>query len=263
MKQSTLAISLVLCLLIETAGCSIIAPQPTSTPTPTCAEDGHVERGSVKSPTLGWAIDFEYYLPPCYEEHTWASYPVIYLIPGRSGPASAWNAGGASEVANRMIRSGEIPPVIWVSPPNYTSDTQGQALLDDLIPYIDENLRTLTDRQHRAVGGASLGGAMAYRMAFQHPDLFSSAGIFGSGVVQGDEEAFSNWIAAILPEQMPRVLIDCGDEDVFMLDRAKLTAEMLEEREVSYLLNIGSGGHDFGYWGGNLEMYLRWYAEDW
>ena len=26
---------------------------------------------------------------------------------------------------------------------------------------------------------------------------------------------------------------------------------------------VSAGGHDFGYWGGNLEMYLRWYAEDW
>jgi enterochelin esterase-like enzyme len=188
---------------------------------------------------------------------------VIYLIPGRSGPASAWNAAGAGEVANQMIRSGEIPPFIWISPPNYTSDTRGQALLDDLIPYIDENLRTLTDREHRAVGGASLGGAIAYRMAFRHPDLFSSAGVFGSGVVQGEEDALNSWIADTPPEQRPRVLIDCGDNDVFMLDPAKAMADILEEWEIPHVMNIGEGDHDFRYWGSNLEMYFRWYAEDW
>lgn len=264
MKQSALAISLVLLSLIGTAGCSIIAPPPpTPTPTPTCSEDGYVEQGQVESPTLGWSIDFEVYLPPCYAEHTWAAYPALYLIPGLYGAASAWNGAGSAEIANRMIRAGEIPPFIMVSPANYPSDSHGHALMHDLFPYIQENYRTLNDRNHRAVGGASMGGVISYRLAFQHPILFNSVGAFGSGVVHGEEETLAAWIAALPAEQRPRTLIDCGDEDTYMLGRARQMAEILEGQEMPYVLNVGSGAHDYTYWVGNLEMYLRWYAEDW
>jgi enterochelin esterase-like enzyme len=264
MKPITLAIPLVLLLLIGTAGCSTIAPPPTApTPTPMCAEDGYVERDRVESPTLGWRIDFEVYLPPCYAEHTWAAYPVLYLIPGLHGAASAWNGAGAAEIANRMIRESEVTPFIMVSPANYPSDSHGDALMHDLFPYIEENYRTLNDRTHRAVGGASMGGAIAYRMAFRRPDLFNSVGVFGSGVVHGEEETFKTWVAALPAEQRPRTLIDCGDEDAYMLGRARQMAEILEGQEMPYVLNVESGAHTYTYWIGNFEMYLRWFAEDW
>jgi enterochelin esterase-like enzyme len=262
MKSITLAIPLVLLSLIGAPGCSVIAsPAPTSTPT--CAEYGHVERGGVESPTLGWAIDFEVYLPPCYAQHTWASYPVLYLIPGLHGAASAWNGAGAADIADRMIRAGEVPAFIMVTPANYPSDSQGDALMADLFPHIEERYRTLNDRTHRAVGGASMGGAIAYRMAFEHPILFSSVGVFGSGVVHGEEEAFAAWVAALPAEQRPRTLIDCGDEDTYMLGRARQMAEILAAQEMPYALNVGSGAHNYTYWVGNMEMYLRWYAEEW
>jgi S-formylglutathione hydrolase FrmB len=100
-------------------------------------------------------------------------------------------------------------------------------------------------------------------MAFQHPDLFSSVGVFGSGVLSGDEENVNAWIAAMSPEQQPRVLIDYGDRDIHMAVNAKRTAEILDEWGIPYTLNAGQGDHSYVYWCSNLEMYLRWYAEDW
>lgn len=264
MKPFHLVAPLVLLLLVGTAGCSIIAPPPpTSTPTPTCAKDGYTEQGQVESPTLGWKMDFEVHLPPCYAEHTWAAYPVLYLIPVLHGGMADWKGAGAAETANRMIRAGEIPPFIIVSPANYPSDSHGDALINDLLPYIEKNYRTLNDRNHRAVGGASMGGAIAYRMAFRRPDLFSSVGVFGSGVVSGDEGNLNDWIAAMSPEQWPRVLLDCGDEDTPMLKNTKETAKILDKWEIPYTLNVEPGAHSYGYWGSNLEIYLRWFAEDW
>jgi enterochelin esterase-like enzyme len=264
MKQTTIAISLILCLLIGTTGCSIIAPAPpTPIPTPACSEDGYTEQDRVESPTLGWKIDFEVYLPPCYAEHTWAAYPVLYLIPVLHGGMADWKGAGSTEIANRMIHAGEIPPFIIVSPANYPSDSHGDALMNDLFPHIEENYRTLNDRTHRAVGGASMGGAIAYRMAFRRPDLFSSVGIFGSGVVSGDEGNLNDWIAAMSPEQWPRVLLDCGDGDTPMLKNTREMARVLDEWEIPYTLNVEPGGHSYAYWGGHLEMYYKWYAEDW
>jgi enterochelin esterase-like enzyme len=162
-----------------------------------------------------------------------------------------------------MIRRGAIEPFILVTTGNYSSDMDGTIFLDDLIPYIDEHLRTREGRQYRVVGGASLGGVVAYRMAFQHPEIFGSIGLFGSGVEFGEEEIVSAWLEEISEEEMPRVLIDYGEEDFSMGMNAQLTADMLDARGVSNTLNVEPGDDSYRYWSSNLEMYLQWYAEDW
>jgi enterochelin esterase-like enzyme len=265
MKRWGLGTALV-SLALALAGCSAAAtPAPTEalTPTPECAEDGRVEQTRIESPTLGFPIDAAYYLPPCYDRHTWASYPVLYLIPGRGGSMTAWNSAGAAEEANEMIRAGEIPPFVIVSTSNYSTDAHGQALIDDLVPWVDDTFRTLAERRYRAVGGASMGGVIAYRMAFQHPDLFGSVGIFGSGVVGGDERNVDDWIAATSTGLRPRVLLDCGEGDTAMLINAEKTVTILDEWGIPYTFNSEPGAHSMAYWSSNLALYYEWYAEEW
>lgn len=263
--------ALVILFLLTTVGCGdrlSSLPEASLTPagqtalTSGCAQDGGVRQERIESPTLGWEMQFEVYLPPCYEQQGEATYPVLYLIPGMGGSAASWNAVGAARTANQLIRAGEIPPLILVTPGNYSSDSHGLALVNDLVPYVDGHLRTQAGRRYRAVGGYSLGGVIASRMAFQFPDLFGSVGVFGAGVDRSAEGSFDAWIAATPPEKRPRVLIDCGDNDPEVV-RAKYMAEILRKWEISYTLNVEPGEHSLAYWGSHLEMYLRWYAEIW
>ena len=277
MGRSHLIALTILLALVSTAGCAPTSPlssvQPAAapttqpSPTPECTQDGLVQQARtvqtrIDSPTLGRPLQFEYYLPPDYEHQTGASYPVLYLIPGGGGTASTWTSDmHAAEIADQLIRGGQIPPFILVTTANLSDDQQGAALIDDLVPYVDDHFRTQTDRRHRAVGGFSLGGLIAYRMAFQHPDLFGSVGLFG-GVVRSEEEAINAWIEATPREQWPRVLMDYGDQDP-LVKKAKIMTDVLDRWGIPYTLNVGSAGHDLLYWSGHLEMYLRWYAEDW
>ena len=50
-----------------------------------------------------------------------------------------------------------------------------------LIPWIDENLRTLPRRDGRAIAGLSQGGFGALSYAARHPDLFTSVASFSGG----------------------------------------------------------------------------------
>ena len=47
-----------------------------------------------------------------------------------------------------------------------------------LIPFIDSTFRTLTDRDHRAMAGLSMGGMQTFQVTFNHLDLFSYIGGF-------------------------------------------------------------------------------------
>lgn len=270
-RTGWVAVAVLVSLLLVALGCTRAGatqgPTPASpTPivaTPVCREDGVVGDGSVESPTQGWPIRFQYYLPPCYEEQSGRAYPVVYLIHGRGGSQVTWNSSArAAEIANRMIRDGTVPPFILITPANTSGDPYGLALANDLVPYVDEAFRTQTDRRHRVVGGASLGGVVAARMAFQFPDRFGSVGIFGGGMVSGDEGNFEEWIAGMPPQLWPRVLIDIGDQDT-MMEATERLAGLLDERGIPYTLNVEPGGHTYAYWSSNLEMVLRWYAQDW
>ncbi len=68
---------------------------------------------------------------------------------------------------------------------------------EKIIPYVDAHFRTLPQRKYRTAAGGLLGGAVAYRLAFQRYDLFSSAGIFGNGADVGKEESIRAWLAGI------------------------------------------------------------------
>jgi enterochelin esterase family protein len=60
-----------------------------------------------------------------------------------------------------------------------------------LIPYIDSNFRTLSDRDHRAMAGLSMGGMQTFQITLNHLDLFSYIGGFSGAagsLVLGDQK---------------------------------------------------------------------------
>ena len=58
-----------------------------------------------------------------------------------------------------------------------------RVLLDEIIPYIDSNYRTLADQPHRAMAGLSMGGMQTKSIALTHLDTFSHIGIFSGGAI--------------------------------------------------------------------------------
>jgi enterochelin esterase-like enzyme len=59
-------------------------------------------------------------------------------------------------------------------------DGFGQVIIKDLIPVIDNNFRTIADREHRAMAGLSLGGTQTYQITQANLDKFANIGIFSA-----------------------------------------------------------------------------------
>ncbi len=229
---------------------------------PACTQDGAVQTHSIDLSTSGSSIRFQIYLPPCYEQQLSSRYPVIFLLHGAGGRALTWNQNGAAEVANRMIRDGQVPPFILVTPGFSELDDKCTTLANDFAPQIDDRFRTLSHPQHRGVGGASSGGHLAACMAFQFPEQFGSAGVFGGGIFAEHTEDFDRWIDATPSQQQPRVLIDIGEQDDMMPFTNVLT-RTLARQDIPYTLITEPGGHSFEYWASHLETYYLWFAQDW
>ena len=60
-------------------------------------------------------------------------------------------------------------------------------LVDDVIPYVDANFRTIADQPHRAMAGLSMGGAETHSITLAHLDVFSGIGLLSGGTVTPDD----------------------------------------------------------------------------
>ena len=124
-----------------------------------------------------------------------ARYPVLYLLHGGAGGNSAqWSTGGGDVEG---ITNGK--PIITVMPDGgkvgWYTDWKDQSRgaqawrtfhVDQLIPWIDANLRTIAAKNGRAIAGLSMGGFGAVRYAQDRPDLFQFVGSFSGAVDLGD-----------------------------------------------------------------------------
>jgi enterochelin esterase family protein len=60
-------------------------------------------------------------------------------------------------------------------------------LVEEMIPFIDANFRTLADQPHRAMAGLSMGGALTHGITLAHLDKFSHIGMFSGGSIAVSE----------------------------------------------------------------------------
>jgi enterochelin esterase-like enzyme len=54
-------------------------------------------------------------------------------------------------------------------------------LIDELIPFVDANFRTLSNSENRAMAGLSMGGMETRTITLANPDVFNYTGVFSGG----------------------------------------------------------------------------------
>jgi enterochelin esterase-like enzyme len=94
-----------------------------------------------------------------------------------AGAATAGGRAGPTDAAPARRAGGGGGPGRF----NFTAFEK--VLIEELIPYIDANFRTLTDQPHRAMAGLSMGGAQTRSITLKHLDKFSHIGLFSGGSI--------------------------------------------------------------------------------
>jgi enterochelin esterase-like enzyme len=134
------------------------------------------------------------YTPPGYDKDRKKHYPVLYLQHGWGEDETAWsNQGHANLIMDNLIAEGKIKPFIIVMTYGMTNNVKigglrnfditpfQTVLIDELIPYIDANFRTVADQPHRAMGGLSMGGMETKTITLARPDVFSHYALLSGG----------------------------------------------------------------------------------
>lgn len=142
------------------------------------------------------------YTPPDYDKDVTKRYPVLYLQHGYREGESGWgDQGHAGLIMDNLLAEGKANPFIIVMENGGTSgdlSKQGglggfdwgkfeHILLEDVIPYIDTNFRTIADQSHRAMAGLSMGGMQTKRITLANLDKFSHIGLFSGGSISMDD----------------------------------------------------------------------------
>lgn len=241
------------------------SPTPTITPLGCLTQPGRVEQGVVQETTP--PQEYLIYLPPCYDEMSDQRYPVLYLLHGQTYTDDQWLRLGAVEVMDRLFLENEFSTYIIIFPDDRYWNVQagpgfGQRLVDYLVPYIDQNYRTLADREHRAIGGLSRGAGWALRLGLQRWELFGTMGLHSLAAFRDDRPFLEDWLEAIPSENWPNIFIDTGESDS-ELGFNSLFESSLIQLGIPHEWHLYPGAHDEAYWSAHVEEYLRWYAAVW
>jgi enterochelin esterase-like enzyme len=245
------------------------SPSPTPTSLACWREGGHFESGALETVLLRNPLEFRVYLPPCYAEFPEQAYPTLYLIHGQSSTDDQWQRLGAGDIAGALVASGELPPFIMVMPRDRvwsepTEDKFGQAVVEVLLPYVEANYRTLPERQYRAVGGLSRGGAWALHLGITYTESFAAVGMHSGFAFHTDAPLLRSWLKETPSEQMPRFYLDVADHDRPDIYASAVWFEaMLTEYNIPHEWHVFIGYHEEAYWQAHVEQYLRWYAQGW
>ena len=213
------------------------------------------------------------YTPADYEQGK-KKYPVLYLQHGMGEDETGWSKQGHMQhIMDNAIAAGKAVPMIVVmesgdikAPFRGGNNQAGRSeygasfypvLLNDLIPYIDKNFRTLADREHRAMAGLSWGGHQTFDVVLTNLDKFAwmgtfSGAIFGLDVKTAYDGVFTN--AAEFNKKIHYLYMNWGSDDFIKSDGI---VKQLRELGIKVEASESKGtGHEWLTWRRGLNEFI-------
>lgn len=212
------------------------------------------------------------YTPPGYESGK-EKYPVLYLLHGNGQIEASWTwTGRANVILDNLLAEGKVKPMIVVMPFGHTvreiktADANSAAptpgadmaaiekeLMGAVKPLIESKYRVLTDRNHRAIGGLSMGAAQSLSIGLHNLDQFAYIAAFSGA---GNRAEWEKADSQTLNRKLKVLWLGCGTED-FAYKGVKAMHTLFTEKNVKHVWNESGAGHSWPNW----QTYLSKYAE--
>lgn len=222
------------------------------------------------SPSLGRHVRYTVLLPDPAAGP--GPYPVLYQLHGASDDHTGWLR------FSNLARYAATSPFLVVLPDgglsfwlNYSAHERYE---DFLINDLPAHLARLfhVDQGPAAIGGLSMGGFGALRLAFKYPDRFRSvwahssalwpvsvlAQRFGSPPLDPVDADIYHWAERASADRLPAIAFDCGTDD-FLIEENRRFHAFLEERGVPHDYREHPGGHTWDYWDQHVREALRFH----
>ena len=236
-------------------------------------QHGTVSHPWYDSKLLGYSRRLTVYTPYGYEANPKKKYPVLYLLHGAGGDEEAWiSMGRTAQILDNLIEKGLAEPMIVVmpngNPGQQAARTLGipekqmnwrapefqnvyvRSLCEEIVPFIEKNVRAIAKPASRAIAGLSMGGGHTISASILYPEMFdyicplSAAG-----------QASAEQIAALKKAGVRLYFLACGDAD-FLFQGSQQLDKTLTEQGLDHVYFVSDGGHTWSNW----RLYLNTFA---
>ena len=149
------------------------------------------------------------YTPPTYGKDK-KKYPVLYLQHGWGEDETSWSRQGcAGIIMDNLLAEGKCVPFIVVMTYGMTNEVRfgglgdftakdfETVLVDELVPFIDNNFRTIAKKDSRAMAGLSMGGMETKTITLRRPEVFGYYGLFSGGTYAPEDIKDKNQVKLI------------------------------------------------------------------
>ena len=232
-------------------------------------------------------------LPTNYDKAKGNRYAVVYLLHGLTGHFNDWtDKTKLAEYASKrdfIVVTPEGGNGWYSDSATAVNDKYESYIVQELIPEIDKKYRTISDRQHRAIAGLSMGGYGSLKFGLKYPEKFVLIGSFSGALgaaswsdktlgngwkvvtdsimsVYGAEESQTrkdNDIYKIVKEMSPEkaknlpfIYVDCGTEDGLIQQNRDFAAILLEKK-IPHEFRQLPGKHDWIFWNSQVEEFFE------
>lgn len=230
--------------------------------------------------------DVTFFVPP--QAHGLQGVPLFILLHGVYGSHWAWSMkAGAHRIAAQIISANPSAPFVLAMPSDGLwghgsgylphQDSDAESWIVDAVPMLASQACTAVDASSKlCIGGLSMGGFGALRLAAKFPHRFAAAAAHSSithidqhGRFTPDDRsgwqrsaADENLVAAFQSVQPLRcaLSIDCGTEDPQLADNRELHARM-QAANIAHQYEEHPGAHDWSYWRYRLPATLRFFSD--
>lgn len=254
-----------------------------------------VEHLTIYSEALHANMHVDVYLPPHYTAKV--KYPVLYLLHGKDANQNSWmttalrvNSVGIDEIANQLMTTDKVNPMIIVSPEidnsygintspvkhdvgGYSRGDYETYITTDLVRYIDTHYSALQTSNGRFIGGYSMGGFAALHAAFTHPSLYSKVAVMSAALWNDGLPSSLAWIYPTKDAQMARdpitiakhekveipVEIIEGTSDPFYDADIRLY-RVLKSQGAKVTLYTYPGDHNYAFWRTHAPQLLLFFG---
>ena len=226
---------------------------------------GTVRAHWYQSKSLGKRRSLHVYTPPGYDQ-SGRKLPVMYLLHGSGDNDGTWAAlGRANVILDNLIAAKQARPMIvvmtdghpYISPPGVspTNTTERgrntkdyeRDFIEDVMPFVEANYRTINQRESRAIIGLSMGGGQSLHVGLNHLDRFAWVGAMSAAVPGENDVAVALADAKATNKKLKTLWIAIGKDD-FLLSRNKTFDELLTSQGIAHTYKITEGNHSWPVW---------------
>jgi S-formylglutathione hydrolase FrmB len=207
-------------------------------------------------------------------------FPMVYMLHGLSDDYTAWQRW--TTIERQAYRLG-LGLALLDGGRSFYCDTPGttrqfeQHILH-AVEFVDRTFRTVPKAAGRGIGGLSMGGYGALKIALAHPTVFGSAASHSGAVdmagwmrreTRADYQDI--WPKGKLPARddvrkllakpgaKPAIYLDCGTEDFLLPENRTIKADLVK-RKIPHIYLEHPGGHSWEYWQEHIGEALDFHA---